>query len=127
VSTPFDPQGDHILIDARLEGPTGGWSFRLALDTGSTWTVVDARLLAAIGCGPAQASVHIDVTTGSGLVRLPQVRLVRLEALGQQRSGCDVLAHTLPPSAGIDGVLGLDFLRGHVLKIDFGTGLIDLA
>jgi hypothetical protein len=38
-----------------------------------------------------------------------------------------VLAHTLPPSAGVDGLLGLDFLRGQVLTVDFRSGRVTVA
>src|SRR5262249_43440399 len=127
MSIPFDPHGDHILIDAELEGPTGTARVRLALDTGATWTVIETAHLEDAGCDPAQATTHIDVTTGSGVERLARLSLARLTSLGRQRQGFDVLAHTLPPSAGIDGVLGLDFLRGGVLKIDFRNGQIDLT
>jgi hypothetical protein len=37
------------------------------------------------------------------------------------------LSHTLPPSAGIDGLLGLDFMRGQRLEIDFVRGFVTLA
>jgi hypothetical protein len=37
-----------------------------------------------------------------------------------------VLCHTLPPSATVDGVLGLDFFRGYKLAIDFNKGIIDI-
>jgi hypothetical protein len=38
-----------------------------------------------------------------------------------------VLSHTLPPSATIDGLLGLDFLRGKKLTIDFRQADVSLA
>ncbi len=38
-----------------------------------------------------------------------------------------VLCHTLPPSATVDGLLGLDFFRGHQLTVDFQTGQITLT
>jgi hypothetical protein len=53
--------------------------------------------------------------------------LTRLTALGQDRIGFSVLAHTLPVSASVHGLLGLDFLRGGVLTIDFRSGQIALA
>jgi hypothetical protein len=37
------------------------------------------------------------------------------------------LGHTLPPSAGVDGLLGLDFFRGQVLTVDFHKGMIALV
>ena len=33
----------------------------------------------------------------------------------------------IPADAGVDGLLGLDFLRGHVLTLDFRGGIITLA
>jgi hypothetical protein len=46
--------------------------------------------------------------------------------LGKDRLGLQIIAHTLPSTAVYDGLLGLDFIRGQTLKIDFRTGLIDL-
>lgn len=51
----------------------------------------------------------------------------RLSALGHHAVGLRVLAHDLPASAGIDGLLGLDFFRGLALTLDFRAGRIDLA
>ena len=42
------------------------------------------------------------------------------------RQGLVVVCHTLPPSAGVDGLLGLDFLRNSRLTIDFRSGQIVL-
>ncbi len=50
----------------------------------------------------------------------------RIKALGQERTNFSVLGHTLPPSASIDGLLGLDFMRGQVLNIDFAKGRVSL-
>jgi hypothetical protein len=38
-----------------------------------------------------------------------------------------IIAHTLPPSATVDGLLGLDFFRGQQLNIDFRRGEITLG
>jgi hypothetical protein len=51
----------------------------------------------------------------------------KIEALGQERLNFSVIAHTLPPSASVDGVLGLDFMRSHVLTLDFQNGEITLT
>ena len=53
--------------------------------------------------------------------------LDRLSALGRHRLAFPVLAHSLPPVAGIDGLLGLDFLRGSVLTVDFQAATITLG
>ena len=67
------------------------------------------------------------MTTGSGVEFVPRVSIHKIVALGQERTSFPVLGHTLPPSAGIDGVLGLDFMRGQTLTVDFRTGIITLT
>jgi hypothetical protein len=37
-----------------------------------------------------------------------------------------VLCHTLPPSATVGGLLGLDFFRGVRFVMDLQTGIISL-
>ena len=37
-----------------------------------------------------------------------------------------LICHTLPASVSVDGLLGLDFLRGQRLTIDFRAGRIAL-
>ena len=54
---------------------------------------------------------------GSGVEYVPHVAIRRFRALGQILNGMVVLAHTLPPSASVDGLLGLDFFRGMTITI----------
>lgn len=70
---------------------------------------------------------RFQITTGSGVEFVPRVVLDKIIALGKEQTGFPVLAHTLPPSAGVDGLVGLDFLRGLNLNIDFRNGLITLS
>jgi hypothetical protein len=58
---------------------------------------------------------------------MPRLKLQKIAVLGQDRTDFEVLCHTLPASMTVDGVLGLDFLRGHVLTVDFKAGLITLS
>ncbi len=127
MSIPFDPLQGLIVVPAELWGRTGRAVVRLALDTGATSTIVNVGILVAIGCDPALVPDRIQVTTGSGVEFVPRVTLDRTVALGQERSGFPVLAHTLPPSAGVDGLLGLDFLRGQSVTIDLRNGRVTLA
>jgi len=127
VSLPFDPQQGLIIVRTELWGPTGSALLRLALDTGATATVVNIAMLVAVGYDPALAPTRVQVTTGSGVGYAPRVTLSRILALGQERVDFPVLGHTLPPSAGVDGLLGLDFLRGQSLTVDFRTGHVTLV
>lgn len=90
-------------------------------------TVVDTRFLLRLGYDPTTAADHVQMTTGSGVELVPEITLSRLEALGQERRNFSVLCHSLPPSATVDGVLGLVFLRNKQLVLDFRAGLITLG
>src|SRR5438874_2365008 len=127
MSFPFDPHQGLIIVHAELWGPTSSAILRLALDTGATSTVVNVGLLVAVGYDPALAPDRIQITTGSGVEFVPRVMVNRIMALGQERTGFPVLGHTLPPSAGVDGLLGLDCFRGQSLTLDFRTGQVTLS
>jgi hypothetical protein len=64
---------------------------------------------------------------GNGIETVPRLVLNRFSTLCQHRLGLPVLSHALPQTAGIDGLLGLDFLRASALTIDFQNGQIALA
>lgn len=127
MSSRFNPHHRLILVTARIWGPAGDTYVTLALDTGSSVTVIREAKLAFIGYDPAAAPHRVQITTGSGSAAAAQLVLDKILALDTERVGFPVLCHTLPPSAPIDGLLGLDFFRDQLLTIDFRTGIITLT
>jgi predicted aspartyl protease len=127
VNASFSAKQGPIYIEAEISGPTGRSSLRLLLDTGATTSLIDPVLLTAIGYDPASSPDRVRVTMGGGAVMVPRVVVNRLTLLGQHRIGFALLSYPLPPEAGVDGLLGLDFLRGQILTLDFRSGLISLA
>ena len=127
MSWPFDRGRGLIVVPTEVVGPNGSAIVRLALDTGATRTLINSALLMSLGYGPNAADATVEVTTGSGVEFVPLRPVTRLTALGQERRDFGVISHTLPPSAGVDGLLGLDFLRGRVLTIDFRNGQVDMV
>jgi len=127
MSVSFDPEHGLVIVRAQVTGPAGIAVLRLALDSGATRTLINSSLLVAVGYDPAAAHERTEVTTGSGVEFAAKVPVNKIIALGQEREDFSVLAHTLPPSAGVDGVLGLDFLRGLILTIDFRNGRLTVA
>jgi len=126
MSVPFDPTEGLVIVPAELWGPSGSVVLRVAVDTGATRTVLNVAVLVAIGYDPALSPDRVQVTTGSGIEFAPRVFLEKMVALAQQRTEFTVLAHTLPPSAGVDGLLGLDFMRGQRLTVDLRSGHVAL-
>lgn len=122
----FDATQGLILVTTRLDGPSGHTFAILALDTGATSTLINVDVLVSIGYDPATAKERVHVTTGSGLEYAARLPIMQVSALGMEVREFGVIAHTLPPSAGVDGLLGLDFFRGHELFIDLVNGEIEV-
>jgi aspartyl protease family protein len=123
----FDGQQGLILVDVRVDGPVGSRYMRLALDTGATSTLINVDRLVALGYNPSTATDRSRIITGSGVESVARISVDRMAALGKERTGFVVVAHTLPATAGVDGLLGLDFLRERQLCLDFGKGQIELS
>jgi predicted aspartyl protease len=123
----FDPTQGLIIVPVRLFGPEGDMIVRLALDTGATSTLINSEIIVLLGYDPAASSDRIQVTTGSGVEYCPRLAVRRIEALGRSVQNFPTLSHTLPPTAHVDGLLGLDFFRGCQLNIDFHTGNITIT
>src|SRR5437667_4400634 len=115
----FDSKEGLIILPTRLWGPARDTVVRLALDTGATGSLWNWDVLVLLGYDPAIETERLQITTGSGVEFVPRIPLERIEALGLTRQDFPILAHTLPPSAGVDGLLGLDFLRQHRLTVGF--------
>ena len=127
MSYSFDARHGLIVLLAELFGTSGSIIVRLALDTGATRTTINVGLLTTIGYDPSLVPDRIQMTTGSGVEYAPLLLVRRVEALGQGRADFPVAAHTLPPSARVDGLLGLDFFRGQELNLNFRTGVVVLS
>lgn len=112
---------------AEVSGPRGPFFLRLMLDTGATQSLIRDDVFVTIGYDPASSTDRVQVAMGNGVEIVPRIVVNRFTAFGIHRIGFPLLARALPPEAGVDGLLGLDFLRGHVLTLDFRTGVLTLA
>jgi aspartyl protease/PDZ domain-containing protein len=117
---PFVLQGDHVMLDASVNGASG----RLILDTGSSvssldaaWAPSTARVRVLPGSAQAQGSGNVSITLGQadsiavGAVRMRDVTvaLVPLEPVSR--------AHGVP----VRGTLGYDFISRYVVEIDYAA------
>lgn len=126
MSFPFNAKRGLVIVQVEVSGTSGSAILSLALDTGATATLINQSRLMQLGYDPAAQPDRLQITTGSGVEFVPRIRVSKIAALGQARNDFPVLAHTLPPSAGVDGLLGLDFFRGQELIVNFRTGQISL-
>lgn len=99
----------------------------MALDTGATNTILSPDVFRIIGLMPVTPARPRELVTASGSARYPEARLTSLEALGKTVSGIQVSCLDLPGELQLDGLLGMDFLTGSILTIDFQAGILDLT
>ena len=126
MSDAFDAKTGTVIVRARVVGPVQVVDAVLALDTGATTTLISPHILIAAGYDSSTADEHVFITSATGIVYVPKFGIDSLAALGMTKP-LRVLATGLPPSAGGDGLLGLDFFRGHSLTLDFRKGIISLT
>jgi predicted aspartyl protease len=126
MSVIFDPSGALVVVTASVSGPNGALTLRMALDTGSTTTFVNTVPLVFLGYDVANATEQAQIATAGGMETAPCLLIDNIDALETTRRNFRVVCHTLPASTRVDGLLGLDFLRGKTLRIDFRDGEITL-
>src|SRR2546425_9337301 len=115
----FDAEHGLVIVRALLWGPTSNAVARLALDTGASRTLINTRFLLAMGYQRDRTENRIQITTGSGIELVETVRISQVRVLGKTITNFSVLSHNLPPTAAVDGLLGLDLLRRRRLTLDF--------
>lgn len=126
MNTPFDPSARLVVILAQVVGPSGRLRLRLALDTGATRTVISEPFVRALGIDTARLPRPFRVAAATGSTAAAEVQLSYLSALGIDWPRPPVITYPLNTATSIDGLLGLDFLRGRVLTLDFARGRIAL-
>jgi predicted aspartyl protease len=122
--TRFDPTTDLILVAARVWGPHGDKRLSLALDTAATETHITPDILDDLGYSPRDGGRITTVRSAVGNERGYMTRVSRFFALGFSYTDFEIHVHDLPDGFGIDGLLGLSFLKKLNVEIRFGEGRI---
>lgn len=123
----FDPNARSVRVEVGVYGPRQYFDFKCSLDTGASQTVLSAVLLRSLGCDLANPVGRTRIRAATGSVVVPLVRLPLVTALGRARPDFVVAANEFPIGVETDGLLGLDFYRGWVLRFDFARGRVSLT
>jgi clan AA aspartic protease (TIGR02281 family) len=115
--------GSHFLVDARLGGAQQA---RLLIDTGASLTMLTPAALERRGVGAHATGRTGTFNTANGRVRAPIYRLDALSVGAWQVSDLEVGVLELGDT-GIDGLLGMNFLRHFQFFIDQNEALLRLS
>ena len=127
MSTPFDPAGRSVLIPVHLFGRRAGHNFRFIVDTGATQTCIRPEYLQRLGVDLDRPVGRTRIRSATGGAQVPLFRVSSVVALDHTRDDFLIAAQDLPVSVAADGLLGLDFYRGFILKLDFARGRASVA
>lgn len=113
AATTFDLVGDLIGVDAVVVGPTGSAEVKLILDTAAVMTTIVPSVAESVGYSEA-LRVAWSVTRTAAAEERGYIVQAEVSTLGFTRR---VVVADL--GYGIDGVLGVNFLRHFNVEIRF--------
>ncbi|MDQ2751538.1 MAG: aspartyl protease family protein [Bacteroidota bacterium] len=107
----------------------GNNKFRLVLDTAATHTTIDSNVLYFSGYELKDSKDQQEVETSNGIIVVDIYEIEQLECLGIVKNNFEVqvydfFAHGV--TSDYDGVIGLNYLKGHKICIDIAKGEISI-
>ncbi len=103
-----------VLLNVRLDEHT---VVRMLLDTGAKYTILTPEVARRIDINMDNAQ-SVGVTTATRLQTAYLVNLAQLDIHGLILNNCEVAIMDLPNALGVDGLLGMSFLRHCRLTLD---------
>lgn len=123
--TRFDRTRDLIFVNGQVWGHRGSPApLRLVLDTGAAETIIAPDILDELGYSPREGEAITVMRSAVGREEGYMIRVARFACLGHHATAFRVHAHDLPEGWGIDGLIGLSFLRQFNYEIRSVEGRI---
>jgi len=121
TTTDFELYDDNsvIIVDAVIEDK---FELRLAIDTAATHTTIDSNILFLAGYELKNAIEEVEVETANGIIVNEIYEVKEFSSIGITKNNFrvqvyDFLAHGI--TSEYNGVIGLDFLVGSTITLDF--------
>ena len=116
-----------VLRRVRINGPAGGREIDMILDTGAVYTVIAWDVAKDIGYDPAVSERRMPIVTANGVTEAPVITVESIELVEIRAEAVDVICHDIPEIAGIEGLLGLSFLKHFRTLVDYLAGILEIT
>lgn len=120
----FNPKDNAIILNTELKEKIVLHT-RMLLDTGASLLILPWRIATGLGLD-IDPSRLISITTASAVESAPLTNIQKVTVLGKTVKNVPCLIKDLPPESGVDGLLGLSFLRHFKTTIDFKRGILTI-
>jgi len=114
---PFDPTAPSIIVPVTLTNHSKVATISMVLDTGASYVVIRPSLAQALNLD--LDSTTLDISTASGSASAASTTIPQITVLDCTCLRVPTIITHLPEDTGADGLLGLSFLNGYHLNINF--------
>jgi clan AA aspartic protease (TIGR02281 family) len=121
---PLHRRGNHFIVDAT---PAESRAIRLLIDTGASMTIFTPGVLEQRGIRYRDTGRTRVFSTANGLVRAPVHRLDSLSVGDWYVNDLEIGVLDLGVGSGVDGLLGMNFLKHFRFFIDQNEALLRLS
>ena len=112
------------MLRAAAYSNTLALALRLLVDTGASTTTFAPHFVEELELRQNDRTPEAEMIAMTGAVTAGLFILPRLRALGQTVVNLSIAAVDIPPEAGVDGVLGFDFLKRFRVAINATRGVV---
>lgn len=127
-SCAIDPARRRVIATTRLHGPRGFADVNLLVDTGTSVTIIDGEVVHDLGYSPRDGRGPSRLLGPDEAGSLGWILTIgAIEVFGVRHEPFRVHVHDMPREDGIDGLLGMDWLIGHVMMLDGPGGAMGLV
>jgi len=116
-----------VLRRAQIIGPAGVREIDVVLDTGAVYTVIAWDVAKDIGYDPAISERRMPIVTANGVIEAPLITVESIRIAELQAETVGVICHDIPEITGVEGLLGLSFLKNFRTLIDYTTGVLEIT
>jgi len=98
----------------------------MILDTGAAYTMISWDIAKDIGYDPAGSLKRTSIVTANGIIEVPLLKVQKITVKDIAVKNVEVICHNIPEVVGIEGLLGLSFLKEFRTLIDYRKKILEI-